>query len=102
MWAESAESEHTAVPIRDDDRLRAWTIESGLAGRNIFQGFARGRLTVRQPGLRASLGKCPFIAAVRVDQQEFDRRAASPIAHRRDLQRQRFRNARSTHEASLL
>src|SRR5215468_10438760 len=44
----------------------------GPKGASLFGSFAFRRLAMRQPGISRPLRESPFIAAVRIDQQEFD------------------------------
>src|ERR1043165_8435434 len=53
-----------------------------------FPGFFLCCLTMRHVGLCSALGKCPFVAAVGIYQQEFHRNTSTTVAHRSYLERQ--------------
>ena len=52
---------------------------------SFLEGFKRRRLSVGQPALGAAFGEGPASATAGLDQKEFDRSAAHPIANRGDL-----------------
>jgi len=58
------------------------------ANSGFFPSFAFCGLAMRHPRMGITLGKGPFAPAIRIYQQEFQRRATPAIAHSRDLQRQ--------------
>src|SRR5438445_8810481 len=101
----------------DDKFLHAWRAPENAFGVNIdmkvprldmpansclFPGFAFRGLAMQHSRMGITLGKRPFAPAIRIYQQEFQRRATPPIAHSRDLQWQSKLGTGCSHRERLL
>src|SRR6266566_7572231 len=72
------------------------------ANAGFFPSFAFCCLAMRHSRMRVAFGKGPFASAIRIYQQEFQRRATPPIAHSRDLQWQSKLGTGCSHRERLL